>query len=227
MSKFQSRCLLLAALALPVLGVSGADAALLITSPEGYTGPVLNISTYANGVRTGQGPITFSNGITYSSFSGRPVVGNGNYNIGDNGVINVGKIATNNAADSFTLSFATPVSSFGAFLNYAVDDGVPAGNDPTITALNSSGQVIASFDLFKDAPISTPGGVNAFEFRGILDTTADIAAFKFAGAYLVVDGVPNVSSVPLPASAPMFGAAVLALGLAGYGVRRGKVAAAS
>lgn len=37
----------------------------------------------------------------------------------------------------------------------------------------------------------------------------------------------SVSEVPLPASAPMFGAALLALGAVGYGVRRKKAAAAA
>lgn len=36
----------------------------------------------------------------------------------------------------------------------------------------------------------------------------------------------SVSAVPLPASAPMFGAALLAFGAVGYGVRRKKAAAA-
>lgn len=37
----------------------------------------------------------------------------------------------------------------------------------------------------------------------------------------------TVSAVPLPASAPMFGAAILALGAVGYGVKRKKAAAAA
>ncbi|MCW6513182.1 FxDxF family PEP-CTERM protein [Lichenifustis flavocetrariae] len=57
--------------------------------------------------------------------------------------------------------------------------------------------------------------------------------------YLVVSGTTkddptyggsvalSVSSVPLPASAPMFGAALLALGAVGYGVKRKKAAAAA
>ena len=36
-----------------------------------------------------------------------------------------------------------------------------------------------------------------------------------------------VSTVPLPASAPMFGAALLAFGAVGYGIKRKKVAAAA
>lgn len=46
------------------------------------------------------------------------------------------------------------------------------------------------------------------------------------GALTVSVSGTNISAVPLPASAPMFGAAVLALGLLGYGVKRKKNAAA-
>ena len=39
--------------------------------------------------------------------------------------------------------------------------------------------------------------------------------------YIGLDNVAvNVSSVPLPASAPMFGAALVALGAVGYGLKR-------
>ena len=48
------------------------------------------------------------------------------------------------------------------------------------------------------------------------------AASGYAGTLTSV-----VSPVPLPASAPMFGAAVLALGLVGYGVKRKKAAASA
>jgi hypothetical protein len=41
------------------------------------------------------------------------------------------------------------------------------------------------------------------------------------------EGVAGLSPVPLPASAPMFGAALLALGAAGYGLKRKKAAASA
>ena len=46
-------------------------------------------------------------------------------------------------------------------------------------------------------------------------------------AFESTPGLTIVTPVPLPASAPMFGAAILALGVAGYGVKRKKAAAAA
>ena len=73
-----------------------------------------------------------------------------------------------------------------------------------------------------------------FESGGFAPVTQ--AAGQF---YLVVSGTTkddptyggslalSVSSVPLPASAPMFGAALVALGAVGYGMKRKKAAAAA
>ena len=55
-------------------------------------------------------------------------------------------------------------------------------------------------------------------------------AFGKAGHYVSLDGFStldvSVSAVPLPASAPLFGAAILALGLAGFRKGRKQAAAA-
>ena len=57
---------------------------------------------------------------------------------------------------------------------------------------------------------------------GATGTNPGTAPSGYAGTLTSV-----VSPVPLPASAPMFGAAVLALGLVGYGVKRKKAAASA
>jgi hypothetical protein len=55
------------------------------------------------------------------------------------------------------------------------------------------------------------GGVVGAEF------SSDTNAFEFA----------SISNVPLPASAPMFGAALVALGAVGFAVKRRRSAAAA
>lgn len=91
----------------------------------------------------------------------------------------------------------------------------------TISFVNSAGQV---FDTF------TPG-VGA----GAALTTTSFLTIRADGNFSSVQfssGQPafefsnvSVSSVPLPASAPMFGAALLALGGLGYAAKRKKAAA--
>jgi hypothetical protein len=90
-------------------------------------------------------------------------------------------------------------SSVGGFMNYAPGHGVPV-----IAALAADGStVLESYDLSSAAPISTPGGVDAGAFRGIVRGSADIRYFQFSGSYsaihdITLDGV--ASSVPEPAT---------------------------
>ena len=57
--------------------------------------------------------------------------------------------------------------------------------------------------------------------------TGNVGANTFYVYQGSVDVSASVSAVPLPASAPMFGAALLALGAAGYGLKCKKAAAAA
>ena len=65
---------LLAGLALGLMSGT-AKAATLLTSAAGYTGPMLDLGIYSNGLLLTAGPITFNNGITYSSTDASSVVG--------------------------------------------------------------------------------------------------------------------------------------------------------
>lgn len=66
-----------------------------------------------------------------------------------------------------------------------------------------------------------------FDFMaGAFSKVGTYAAVNSSMAVLTVTDT-SLSAVPLPASAPMFGAAVLTLGLAGYGVKRSKASAAA
>lgn len=64
-----------------------------------------------------------------------------------------------------------PVHSVGAFMNYAPD---PRYGPTYIDALDSSGNILESYELNSSAPISTPYGVDAGASRGITRSTADI-----------------------------------------------------
>ena len=208
-----------------------ASASMLSTDASTYTGPKVDLSAYANGqYNFTNGPVSLPGGLTFTAAPGiggyggpngnsgeGSVIGQGSYGLGANG--SFGGTATYIGVDSNTgfdtLSFAAPVSSFGAFFNYAPNNG---GNDATITALDSAGNVIASYDLETLAPISTPGGFNQFEFRGIVDTTADIKSFEFGGDYLLLAGSPTgavvTGGVPEPATWALMIAGVAGVGLA-------------
>lgn len=69
-----------------------------------------------------------------------------------------------------------------------------------------------------------------FTFVGTGSDTLKFAAQTNPSEWLLDDVSvtgSSVSSVPLPGSAPMFGAAIFALGTVGYGVKRKKAAAAA
>jgi hypothetical protein len=144
------------------------------------------------------------------------VIGQGNYGLGANGYF--GGAATYIGVDSNfgydTIAFSKPVSSFGAYFNYAPANG---GDDATLTAFNSAGAAIGTFDFETTAPISTPGGFDEFAFRGITESTADIASVEFGGDYLLLAGSPNgavVSGVPEPSIWAMMLAGVAFMGAA-------------
>ena len=113
-------------------------------------------------------------------------------------------------------------SSVGGFMSYSTQIGVggPSGpGDPTITALAADGTtVLETDDLDSLAPIDD-NGINHGEFRGISQTTNDIAFLKISGSYLVMHDLSlGTTTVPEPAS---FGVVFLALGiLAGLRRRR-------
>ena len=77
------------------------------------------------------------------------------------------------------------------------------------------GSVLGSFANGGGSYFATVSGLG--QYYSTTFTTGQQNAFEFAA----------VSAVPLPASAPMFGAALLAVGLVGYGVKRKKTNAAA
>lgn len=218
---------MLYALALPALALCAYPAAAatsLITTNAGYTGPGLDLSAYANGnYNFTFGPITVD-GFTFTAAPGGggnsgqgSVVGQGGYGLNANG--SFGGDAVYIGVDSGTgyaqLLSTTAFSQIGFFMNYA--PGV--GNNATIEALDAMGNVFASFDLATLAPISTPGGFNEFQFRGISSDAQDIYGLRFGGNYILVtgtaDGVPD--AVPEPATWALL---ILGFGAIGATLRR-------
>src|SRR4029077_6125005 len=77
------------------------------------------------------------------------------------------------------------VSAVGAFENYSPDNG----GSPTIRVLDSNGNILEQYDLSMIAPISTPNGLNQGAFRGIMRSTADIAAIEYRDGFQALDNL--------------------------------------
>jgi hypothetical protein len=143
----------------------------LVTTDVGYTGPQLDLTGFDNGSYNFTfGPVSLPNGITFTAAPGGggnsgngSVIGQGGYGLAGNG--SFGGTATYIGVDSGTgyaeFTFASAVSSFGGYWNYAPG----YGDAPTLSTYDGFGNQLSSFDLSALAPISTPGGFNEFEFR--------------------------------------------------------------
>ena len=205
-----------------LLAAMPASAAVLLTNGAGYAGPVLDLSAYPGFYTFTAGPIALPGGITYSSTSGSSVLGTGGYGLNENGAATVTRIGgTNSPNDTVTFTFATPVPVFGAGFNYAVIDGVPVGNAPVISAFDSGGALIASYDLEALATIRTSGN-DLFLFRGIDGQGTGIKSFTMSGAYIIAAGT-FTAGVPEPASWAML---IAGFGLTGAALRRRRAAIA-
>jgi hypothetical protein len=214
---------LLGAAALLAAFASSASAATYteLSSNAGYTGPGLNLSAFANGNYNFQNGPTAVDSFTFigapgPSF-GHPngnsgngsVIGQGGYGLGANG--SFGGSAVYIGVDSNTgydqLLGTTAYNEIGFFFNYAPNNG---GDNATISALDAGGNVLFSFDLETDAPISTPGGFNQFAFRGIESSDVNIYGLRFGGDYILATGTANGNvpppAVPEPLTLSLFGA---------------------
>ncbi len=189
-------------------------AVVLTTDPTGYTGPQLDLSAYANGSYNFTfGPESLPGGITFTAAPGGggnsgngSVIGQGGYGLGANGSFGGDSvyIGVDSATGFAELTFDSLISSFGGFWNYAPG----TGNNPIISAFDSLGALLGEFDLSTLAPISTPGGFNQFEFRGIVSDSADIRTIRFGGSFILLAGTadgstPGITPVPVPAALPL------------------------
>ncbi len=227
-----------AAISIAAFAATGASASVLVTSPGAYGGPSLDLTPYANGSYNFTfGPVTVGPGMTFTANpgcsgaypcggnSGRgSVVGQGSYGLGANG--SFGGAATYIGVDSGTgydtIMFSQAQTQFYGYWNY----GPGFGDNATISTVDSLGTVLQSFDLTVLAPISTPGGFNAFQFRGI-EGTDQFQGIRFGGNYLLLaataTGDPTDGGVPEPATWSML---IMGFGAVGSLLRRRRRAVA-
>jgi hypothetical protein len=144
-------------------GLSPTHAGTLLTTEVGYTGPILNLSSYANrSYNDTFGPAPIPGGITFTSNNGGgnsgrgSILGQGSYGLRANGdIVSIPVYAGLDSGTGFmTFTFSSPISEFGAFMNYAP----LSGDNPTIKAFDTANNLLDSFDLAALAPISTPCG---------------------------------------------------------------------
>ena len=217
---------ILAAAAAITLSAGAANAA-LITTDAGYTGPDLDLSGYDNGnYNFTYGPVavgefTFTRDNTTNNSGQGAVVGQGGYGLNDNGSFggNAVYIGVDGPTGFGYLKGTKAYSQMGFFFNYAFSGG-PVGDNPIISALDINGNVLEEYDLLSAAPISTPGGFNQFQFRGITRDTADIYGFRFGGSYILASGTATgdvIGGVPEPTTWALM---ILGFGSAGAMLRR-------
>lgn len=123
-------------------------------------------------------------------------------------------VAVQNGSATYNLSGNTLSLVFGSPDGYNL-----------ISFLNSSG---TAFDFFQPGVDSGAGLSSGTNYFVTIQATGTFSAVQFSSGTPAFEfSNVAVSSVPLPASAPMFGAALLALGGLGYGMKRKKAAAAA
>jgi hypothetical protein len=188
-----------------VAAISTAHAGALVTDVGEF--PESSVITFADqpaGFATGPLQVGSSVGldVVYSasgeisgfSFAGYGLQSNGTYDG------SVPYVYVNNGLGSwvrFTLG-GDAVAAIGGTVNYAICGGaIGCGSGPfVIRAYGAEQQLLEEYEISSVAPISTPGGVNASAFVGIVRPTADIVAFEISGAAGVMDDLYVAAAAP-------------------------------
>ena len=190
------RFLTAAMLAVAATGVAHATEVRSLADATTYAVPPIGA--------TGTGPQSFAPGIVWSSESAQSVFGyTGWYGFNGNGHWDgLSMIGSNSPAAAMRISFATPVSGAGLFLNYSADLGALA----VIAAYDASGRLVESTTL----AFTTDGSTNSGEFHGFQEPDADIAWLTLSGSYIGAANLETTSVIGVPEPAT---AALLAAGL--------------
>lgn len=210
-----------AAIAAAGLLCTAASHAALVTSFAAYTGPGLDLTAYATGnynftfgPQPIPGGITFTSNVINSNSGQGSVLGQGGYGLGANGAFGLPAVyaGLDGLSGYMTFAFNNAVSAFGAFINYAP---APEGQEAQyIAAYDANGGLLEAWNLPDSAPISTPNGFNAFEFRGISLDNPVIKEFRVGGYYILAAATANGNPLapsnptPEPASLALVGAAL-------------------
>ncbi|MBT1074882.1 PEP-CTERM sorting domain-containing protein [Geobacter grbiciae] len=176
-------------------------------------GPIQLVNSYGLNIEV----TSKANSGLYTNFNGWGFMYNGNW--GD-GKTYISAFTSTTAADSMIIHFLDgPVSGVGGFMNYAIGAG-----DLWISALDSSLNVLETYDVTTLADIITPYSVNAGAFRGIQRTSADISYFVINGLAPGLDDLtfipkqdPNPDPDPVPEPSTLL---LLGAGLGGLAIWR-------
>jgi hypothetical protein len=153
--------------------------------------------------------------VTFTGSYDVTLYGKSGYGLDQNGVWDQPSAGTNGET-WVRLTFANPVTSVGAFMNYALrNSGEPDGSNPMLRAYDATNNLIASYDLFALAPIVTPRETNGGAFRGI-EFAGGITTLELQGGYLITGDLiatSAVSVVPEPSTYALMGMGLLVVGM--------------
>ena len=214
------------------IGVLTAHAsAAPVTSTAGFgTASVIDFSQFAASCGSFaaagcQGPLNVGSlvgeTVTYTGTSGTDgsSVYNNTFGLGGNGVWGDGRngfVGNNDVTAFMQFMFeAGPVAGVGGFVNYAPS----FFGEAIMEALDSQGNVIETFNVTADAPISTPGAENAGAFRGFLHATSDIYGVRYSNAFSGLDDRTFTRGAAIPEPS-MLALVALALGALSVARRR-------
>jgi len=182
------KLLVKAVTALSLIGLFFSAQASLLTSDSLVSPSAIDISTLSP-VSGGSGPVAIGGGIgenvTVEGVPGGNLYINytGSWGLNTNGNWNgMALIGENTNPGSLIFAFDNPVSSVGSFMNHATG----YSTDMVVNVYDASMTLLETHNITSEAPISTPGGLNAGAFRGVERLSSDIYYFEVVGAWPVV-----------------------------------------